>query len=394
MKFTAVRTTGIYCRPGCGATPLPHNTVGYPSAAAAEAAEFRPCLRCRPYRSAPVDIDAVPRLVCRAVSLILDGCLDDGSEDELAARLGVSCRHLHRLFDQHLGVSPDGLARSARAHLARRLLDETDLAITDIAFAAGFGSIRQFNRELHRVFHRPPRELRQLRHRADRPVADGGLRLRLPHHSPLDWPGLLSSAHPLVPGVEAVQDGTYRRTLTVRGDPGVLELGVAGPTDLQLTVHLPHWEELVHLVARARAMALLDEPRPHVQPPRLPPWSWFERAVAAVLLGQAASSDTGAALQSVIRTLGKPVPGLADWNLTHTFPAAATLTRANLRDCGVSDSDAIAVSTFVAAVRTRTVQLAPHWSRHQIWTALTIDGLPSNARHLIADTLGADGVTE
>jgi AraC family transcriptional regulator, regulatory protein of adaptative response / DNA-3-methyladenine glycosylase II len=127
--FAAVVTTGIYCRPGCGAHPNPENVVRFGLAAAAEAAGFRACLRCRPYRAADLVVWSGPELVCRAVQMILDGALDNGTDGTLAARLGVSARHLRRLFTTHLGVTPDGLARSARAHFARRLLDDTDLTI-------------------------------------------------------------------------------------------------------------------------------------------------------------------------------------------------------------------------------------------------------------------------
>src|SRR5215475_3388722 len=126
--YSAVATTGIYCRPGCGARPLAENVRTFELAASAEAAGFRACMRCRPYRVAgPVAADA-PELVCRAVQLIIDGVLDTGTEASLGARLAVSPRHLRRLFHAHLGITPGQLAMSRRAHFARRLLDDTDLA--------------------------------------------------------------------------------------------------------------------------------------------------------------------------------------------------------------------------------------------------------------------------
>src|SRR4249920_2429510 len=159
-EFTAVRTTGIYCRPGCGGRPLARNTQQYAYAAAAEAAGFRPCLRCRPDREPdPGWVDA-PELVCRALRSIADGALDGATEDELAARLGVSARHLRRLFDAHVGATPAEVARSRRAHFARRLLDETDLSIAKISSAAGFNSVRQMNRVMKEVFQFTPQELR------------------------------------------------------------------------------------------------------------------------------------------------------------------------------------------------------------------------------------------
>src|SRR6266705_1543337 len=157
-EFTGVVTTGIYCRPGCKGNPLPRNTRPYTSAAAAEAAGFRPCLRCRPDREpAPGWVEA-PELVCRALRSIADGALDGAAEDELAARLGVSARHLRRLFDVHVGATPAEVAR--------------------VSDAAGFNSVRQMNRVMKDVFHFTPQELRARRRVPDRCVTDGGLELR------------------------------------------------------------------------------------------------------------------------------------------------------------------------------------------------------------------------
>jgi methylphosphotriester-DNA--protein-cysteine methyltransferase len=228
-------------------------------AAAAEAAGFRACLRCRPYRAGGLVSWTGPELVCRAVQLILAGELDRGGEADLGRRLGVSARHLRRLFGAHLGVTPDGLARSARAHFARRLLDDTDLSVTEVAFAAGFGSLRQFNRVCREVFRGSPGELRARRWARDRLVADGGLLLRLPFAGPLDWAALARYLGArAIPGVESVCGASYRRTVVVGGDPGVLELFPGGDDQLLLRAHLPHWAELIHIVERARRIASLD----------------------------------------------------------------------------------------------------------------------------------------
>src|SRR5207249_518618 len=139
------------------------------------------------YRSQPpLGLDG-PEVVCRAVRLILSGGLDNASEDDLAERLAISGRHLRRLFTEQLGLTPDQLARSTRSHFARRLIDDTDFTMAEIAFMAGFGSIRQFNRDFVRIFRATPRELRARRRSKGRLVADGGLVLRLPFQGPLDW---------------------------------------------------------------------------------------------------------------------------------------------------------------------------------------------------------------
>ena len=172
-----------------------------------------------------------PELVCRAVQLILDGGLDGATEQDLGVRLGISARHLRRLFADHLGLTPDQLARSRRAHFARRLLDDTDLTVGEVASASGFGSIRQLNRSCRQVFREVPSELRARRLASDRLVADGGLALRLPFESPLDWETMLAYFQDrAIAGVEHVSDRSYRRTVAVDGDPGVLELSRAAPT--------------------------------------------------------------------------------------------------------------------------------------------------------------------
>ena len=328
----------------------------FPLAAAAEAAGYRACLQCRPYRWPECVTWSGPELVCRAVRMILDGALDNSTEEELGRRLGVSPRHLRRLFTTELGVTPDGVARSARAHFARRLLDDTDLSMLEIALATGFGSVRQFNRACQEIFRDAPLRLRARRRKADRLVADGGLALRLAFRGPLDWHGLVSFlAARSIPGVEHVTGQTYRRTIVVAGDPGVLELSPGGDDHLVLVIHLPHWEGLVHLVARARRIANLDldldEPaaqlsadpvigpllraRPGLRPPGT--WDPFEAGVRVILGQQITITAASTIAGRLVERLGTPVEGLRALGLTHTFPSAATLADADLdgpRDAG------------------------------------------------------------
>ena len=163
--FTGVKTTGIYCRPICPArTPRPENVVFFPTAAAAHEAGFRPCLRCRPETSP--DLGAwrgASNTVSRALALVEMGALDEASVDALASRVGVGERQLRRLFQQHLGASPIAVAQSRRVLLAKQLVHETRLPMTEIAMAAGFGSLRRFNDTFQALFRRPPTALRRLR---------------------------------------------------------------------------------------------------------------------------------------------------------------------------------------------------------------------------------------
>jgi AraC family transcriptional regulator of adaptative response / DNA-3-methyladenine glycosylase II len=406
----AVVTTGIYCRPACAAQPRPGNVRSFPLAAAAEAAGYRACLRCRPYRAPQFVAWTGPELVCRAVQLILDGALDAATEAQLGRRLGVSARHLRRLFMAHLGVTPDGLARSARTHFARRLLDDTDLTITEIAFAAGFGSLRQFNRACQEVFRAPPHVLRAKRRKADRLVADGGLVLRLPFAGPLDWYATVAYlAARATPGVEhvLVSDGIYRRTITIAGDPGVLELSPGSDDHLLLRAHLPHWEELVHLVNRARRIAnldlVLDEPvrqlaadpligpllraRPGVRPPgTFDPFETGARAIIAHRIGAAAANTITGRL---VERLGAPVPGLQHIGLTHTFPQPDTLAGADLSGLGLSSARQAAVRAFAQAVAEGAVRLDRSVSLDRLVAAISkLDGLGPWTAHYLALRLG------
>jgi AraC family transcriptional regulator of adaptative response / DNA-3-methyladenine glycosylase II len=408
--YSAVRTTGIYCRPGCSARPRAENVTTFELAAAAEAAGYRACLKCRPYRIVGYVASSAPVLVCRAVQLIIAGALDEDSEAALGQRLGVSARHLRRLFHDHVGATPSQLAHSRRAHFARRLLDDSDLTLDEVAFASGFGSVRHFNRAMRDVFRSSPRDLRERRRRHDRLVADGGLTLRLPFDPPLDWDATLRYlARRAIPGVESVNAGTYRRTIMLDGDPGVLELEAGGPDHLLLRAHLPYWEGLIHVVERAGRMLGIDVDvmageaqlatdsvlAPIVQAQaglRVPgAWSPFEVGVHAIISQTLDLESTRAALATIVRAHGTHVPGLPH-DLTHAFPSAATLADADLADlaaCRLTRPVASAVTQFASAVATGAVRLdAAAGLDELIWSLVAIPGLEANAAQQIALRLG------
>jgi AraC family transcriptional regulator of adaptative response / DNA-3-methyladenine glycosylase II len=406
--ISAVVTTGIYCRPGCSARPRSENVRTFALPAAAEAAGYRSCLRCRPYRWPQSVGWSAPDLVCRAVRLILDGALDHGTEAELGVRLGISARHLRRLFTEHLGVTPDGLARSARVHFARRLLDDTDLTVTEIAFATGFGSLRQLNRACREVFRESPRSLRARRRKSDRLVADGGLLLRLAYRGELDWNSLLDYlATRAIPGVEQVSGDTYRRTIVVAGDPGVLELYAGGRGQLLLLAHLPHWEELVHLVQRARRIAGLDfelaeagrqfdedptigpllRARPGLRPPGT--WDAFETGVRAIIGQQVTIAAATTIAGRLVERLATPVPGLAPLGLSHTFPSPETLADGELAGLGLTRTRAEAIRAFARAVAGNEIRLDGSVSLDSLVSSLTaVKGLGAWTAQYIALRLG------
>jgi AraC family transcriptional regulator, regulatory protein of adaptative response / DNA-3-methyladenine glycosylase II len=406
--FAGVVTTGIYCRPGCGGRPRSENVRRYALAAAAEAAGFRACFQCRPYRWPQSVSWTRPELVCRAVRLILDGALDGATEEQLGTRLGVSARHLRRLFTEHLGVTPDGLARSARAHFARRLLDDTDLSMIEIAFATGFGSLRQFNRACREIFRASPRELRARRRKADRLVADGGLALRLAFRGALDWDaiaGYLSQR--AVPGVESVSGQTYRRTVSIGGDVGVVELAPGGEDHLVLVAHLPHWEELVHVVNQARRIPNLDldldEPagllasdrtlapligaRPGIRPPGT--WDPFEAGICAIIGERTPLAAAKSVTQRLVGRCGRPVPGLRPMGLTHAFPDASALAGADLSGLGLTHRRREAIRSFASAYLEGTVRLDGSVGLDDLVSGLVgVASVEPSTAHAVAYRLG------
>ncbi|MGO9488258.1 MAG: bifunctional transcriptional activator/DNA repair enzyme AdaA, partial [Solirubrobacteraceae bacterium] len=225
--FCGVRTTGIYCRPSCPArTPKRENVSFFPSAAAAQAAGFRACKRCRPDASpGSPQWDLRADVVGRAMRLIADGVVDREGVRGLAARLGYSERHLHRQLVAVAGAGPLGLARAARAQTARVLLETTDLPITQVSFAAGFGSLRQFNATVQEVFATTPTVLRTRARRQGRCEDRDAIVLRLPYRPPFDGEGLIGFlARRAVPGVEEVHEGAYRRSLRLPHACGTVEL--------------------------------------------------------------------------------------------------------------------------------------------------------------------------
>jgi AraC family transcriptional regulator of adaptative response / DNA-3-methyladenine glycosylase II len=401
---SAVATTGIYCRPGCAGRAHPEHVREFSLMAAAEAAGYRACLRCRPYRLEPPLTGEHPETVCRALQLILGGALDGESEHRLGACLGISARHLRRLFGEHLGVTPDQLARSRRAHFARRLLDDTDFTMAEIAFASGFGSVRQFNRTCRDVFRASPGELRARRRASDRLVADGGLALRLPFSGALQWEATRAYFQVrAIRGVEHVEDGVYRRTVLIDGNPGVLELSRGGPDHLMLRAHLPHWEGLIHVVQRARRILNLDAdveaadrhlaadpvvgPLIGLRPGLRPPGTWdpFETGVRAIVGQQVSVAAASTVTGRIAVRCGIPVPGLRALGLTHVFPSPATLAEADLTGLGLTTSRSEAIRAFARAVAGGAIPLDRGTPLDELVASITkVPGLGPWTAHYLA----------
>jgi AraC family transcriptional regulator, regulatory protein of adaptative response / DNA-3-methyladenine glycosylase II len=365
--FTAVKTTGIYCRPICPArTPRSENVTFYPSAAAAQEAGFRPCLRCRP-ETAP-DLGAwrgTSNTVSRALGLIELGALDEARIDDLAARLGVGERQLRRLFHQHLGASPIAVAQTRRILLAKQLIHESSLPMTEIAFASGFGSIRRFNETFQALFGRPPRALR--RTKTVPAGAQGTIDVLLRYQPPYDWPAMLEFLRRrAIPGIERVTADCYARTMELNGAQGTIAVRPGAGHALRATVRFPKLSALPTIIARLRrvfdlsadpapiaahlakdpALAPLVKARPGLRVPGA--WDGFELAIRAVLGQQitvaAAARLAGRLVAAHGERLAEP-----DGDLTHVFPRPEALARADLTSLGMPRGRAMALSAVAAA---------------------------------------------
>ncbi len=256
--FVGVKTTGIYCRPICPARPKRENVRFFARASEAEAAGYRPCLRCRP-ECAPSSPAwrGKSASVQRALRLIAAGEYLEAGEEDFAGRLGMSSRHLRRLFAEEVGQTPKQIADMLRLDFARTLVVETSLPILTIAMTAGFSSLRRFNDAFHKRFHRTPSRMR----RARRDVAtDEGVRLSLAYRPPFDWQNTLRyfDAHRII-GLESVTDGVYERVFRI-GDAEGLFTVTPVPTraELTLTVSANDWKVLFTIVRRVRKMFDLD----------------------------------------------------------------------------------------------------------------------------------------
>jgi AraC family transcriptional regulator of adaptative response / DNA-3-methyladenine glycosylase II len=351
--YTAVRTTGIYCRPSCPArTPAYQNVTFHPTAASAQAAGFRACKRCLPDATpGSPDWDVAADAAGRAMRLIADGVVDREGVEGLARHVGYTPRHLTRLLTAELGAGPLALARAKRAQTARVLVETTTMPLSDVAFAAGFSSIRQFNDTVREVYALTPTELRG--RGGGPPTTTGTLTLRLAVRTPFAGDALVRFlGHHLIPGVECAGPGWYARTLDLPHGPGTVQLSFpqeprAGETAF---VHgrfaLSDVRDTTAAVERARRLVDADcdpvavddhfagdpvvGPLVRIAPGlRVPGQVDGDEVAARTVIGQQVSvagacTVTGRLVAEHGRRIDTDIPGL-----THLFPAAATLAGLN-----------------------------------------------------------------
>ncbi len=372
--FIAVRTTGIYCRPICPArAPKLSNVEFYASAAAAQAAGFRPCLRCRPECSPELagGLDT-SRTVSRALALVAGGALDGADADvgALALRLGVGERQLRRLFEKHLGASPIAVAQTRRVLLAKQLIHETRMRMVDVAFAAGFGSLRRFNDTFRRLYGRPPSALRHGRAAASSgAVGDSGITLTLSYAGLYDWPAMIGflSAR-AIPGVEVVEAGCYRRTIELGGRHGSIEVRpLRRRSALAATIRFEDVRALPAIIARIKRLfdlssdvavieaQLAEDPtlaplvaaRPGLRVPGA--WDSFELAVRAVLGQQITVAGARRLAERLVAAYGEPLETGTDAGLVRVFPRPERLASADVARLGMPRSRAAALRGLAAA---------------------------------------------
>jgi AraC family transcriptional regulator, regulatory protein of adaptative response / DNA-3-methyladenine glycosylase II len=375
LFFIAVTSTRIFCRTVCPVpAPKARNVRYYDSAAAAAAAGFRPCLRCRPEAAPGSPLHrAKSDLVTGALRLIEQGALDAGSLPDLAAKVGIGERHLRRVFAQELGASPLEVAATRRLLFAKQLLGETGLPMGAVAEAAGYASLRRFNAAFRATYGKPPREIRRgrtVRSMMDPDAAPGAITLRLPYRAPYDFDHLLAFySRRTIPGVEAVDERGYRRSVVVDGVPGWFSVTPwPGDDALALRVHHPHSSALGAIAARVKRMfdvdadpralaavfrrsALLKSMIRRWPGQRLPgAWDGFELAVRAVLGQQVSVAAARTLAARVASTWGRSFDDGVAAGVGVLFPEPAVLADASLEGCGITRARAATIRGLAQAL--------------------------------------------
>jgi AraC family transcriptional regulator of adaptative response / DNA-3-methyladenine glycosylase II len=444
--FVGVTSTGIYCRPICPARPARlENCRFFTSAAAAQEAGFRPCLRCRP-ETAPelATWRGTSNTVHRGLALIAAGALDgDGGVDGLAARLGIGERQLRRLFEQHLGVSPIAVAQTRRVLFAKQLIHDSRLPMAEIASAAGFGSVRRFNETFQQLFRRPPSALRRKAVVAlpEGSVAATGVTVRLRYRPPYDWPAMLGFLRArAIDGVERVDTGRYVRSVAEAGAASTVEVGtvevahVPERDSLAVTIRFPCVRALPAIIARVRRvfdlgadvaaiaahlardrmLAPLVARRPGLRVPG--GWDGFELAMRAVL-GQQVTVEAARRLAGQLVALcGAAVPagpgGPGDAAIARVFPDPARLVAADLSALGMPGARRATLIALAEAAlaeprlfeplatiedtvaRLRAIRGVGEWTAHYIAlrAAREPDAFPASDIGLLRGAAGRGGV--
>ncbi|MCB1691975.1 MAG: DNA-3-methyladenine glycosylase 2 family protein [Pseudomonadales bacterium] len=398
--FIGVRTTGVYCRPVCKVkSPKLANVTFFPTAAAAAEAGFRPCLRCRPESSPGTPAWAgTSTTVQRGLRLIAEGALDDGSIEALSDRLGVTSRHLSRLFMQHLGASPKSVAQTRRLHFAKKLLNETSLSMTEIAMSAGYGSVRRFNDHIRSVYGRSPSMLRR-----KATTTASTLCLRLPYRPPYDYEAILAFlAVRATPGVESVEGGRYRRSIEMEGERGTISVEKS-PADYYLLceITLPGARPLIGIVERIRRLFDLNADPMEIEcslsrdpelasivrtsPGRRVPGAWdpFEVAVRAIVGQQVSVKGATTVMGKIVQRYGEATDSDV------FFPTPESLSRLEVDQLPMPRARALAIQSMAKAVCTGEIDFDRDDSAGMVASLMRIKGIgPWTAQYVAMRAAG------
>ena len=375
--FIGVLTTGIYCRPVCPVrTPKKENIQLYRNAASAAEAGFRPCLRCRPESSpgTPAWI-GTPYKVSKALHLIARGNLDRSSVDELAEQLNIGPRQLSRLFQQYVGASPIAVAQTQRLHFAKKLLDETNLPLSEVCFAAGFGSARRFNAVFQSTYARSPKELRK-GVRGARQSKGEGIRVRLSYRPPLDWKSMLAYLeYRKIPGVEHIdlEENAYYRTIAIGESVGDICAQFSEiEHSVMLRINFPDTRHLYHIVEKVRLLfdlkagseeierffrndAILKKVVKKNPGTRVTGcWDGLEVTVRAILGQQVTVKAATTLAGRVAERFGENYKGTCIY-LTRVFPTAEMLADADLNGMGIVRQRIVAINAVATKIATGEV---------------------------------------
>ncbi len=353
--YCGVLTTGIYCRPICPARPKMENITFYRSATEAEKAGFRPCLRCRP-DLAPhsVQWNGTAALVGRALTMISRGDADEGSLDHFADKLGISARHLRRLFEEHLGASPIEVAISKRLHLAHQLLKQSSLSVTDVAFASGYQSIRRFNEAFKAQFHATPSSVRQSAGKNPQ-QSSNFIRVDLPVIAPFDWNHLYEfMKNHGIHGVESFVNNRYQRSFSIDNETGVVDVGYdAKKEQLSALISISNPVHLRTVIEKIRDLFdVRSNPHAHSHHSAKDPiarlyqqelgiripgaWDPYATAIG-IILGQLISVEQAQLkVKKLVELFGTPIPRPLLPECSFLFPRAERLAEANYRELGIT----------------------------------------------------------
>jgi AraC family transcriptional regulator, regulatory protein of adaptative response / DNA-3-methyladenine glycosylase II len=367
--FIGVLGSRVYCRSICPApTAKEKNVCYFATAAAAEEAGFRPCLRCRPESSPGTPAwMGTSNTVSRALRLIEESGLPDEGVETLADRLGIGSRHLRRLFLKHLGATPSAVARTRRLHFVKKLIDETGLPMSHIALAAGFGCVRRFNAAVRKTYHRTPTQIRKLARQKDT-LPENEYLFRLGFRPPYHWEGILKFLAPrAIPGVEVVEGGTYRRNIYLNRESGHFEVSMH-KSGLALSVRIQFgdsralfliierirrmfdlnadWQRIAARLKTDPALASRMEASPGLRVPGS--WDGFELAVRAILGQQVTVKGASTLAGRLVSAFGRPFS--TGSGLTHLFPRPEVLAEAKLTGLGLTVRRAETIRGLARAV--------------------------------------------